>query len=369
MGAATVTVRQRVAAGLPVRGSTMWCSSPPAVVQRRTRRSRAREAPGGDRDDRARAVERRGVVVRDPDRPATGRGVAGDGDVAAEGDEHAGAGRRRGRRGRAVGGAAPSRSRRDRAPRPAAHASRGVRVELDALASRRRARTPAGSEPSVAEQEPRERPVVAGAAEVGPTVGSTSPPVALARPRRRPRPREEQRADRRPARRRRGSAPHSSESWRKRLQARSNARSPRRRMRRASAKRGRVGDVATTAVVPSARKSVATRSRASRDGDGRALELWRRRLDGDGTCGPDDEDTCSDGAAGVAGHRHLVRSRGAVGRGRCVVVEALRPARRCSRRPRATREPRPTPRASDAGRGARRVPRAVVARAHGPAVV
>ena len=50
--------------------------------------SRARQAAGGDRDDRPGTVERGGVVVRDPQGPASRRGVAGDGDVAAEADQH-----------------------------------------------------------------------------------------------------------------------------------------------------------------------------------------------------------------------------------------------------------------------------------------
>ena len=102
--AATVTVRQGVSAGRAVRGSTMWWSSPPEVVQRRTCVPELASPPADDRNGRTGPVERRGVVVGDPHRPAAVGGRTRDGDVAAEGDEHAGADRPCDRRRRAVGG-------------------------------------------------------------------------------------------------------------------------------------------------------------------------------------------------------------------------------------------------------------------------
>ena len=130
--AATVTVRQGVTAGRPVRGSTMWWSGDAAGHQRRTVVPEVARPPLVDRDRRAGLVEARGVVVRDPHRPAVLGRSAGDGDVATEADEHAGPRGTRPRRRRCGRPRAPWRSRRGRARRRArarsVHRRRSTRI-------------------------------------------------------------------------------------------------------------------------------------------------------------------------------------------------------------------------------------------------
>ena len=134
------------------------------------------------------------MVVRDPQGQPPGRGVAGDGDVAAEADQHANSRRDCSRPSRPIGGQRlrgraeielDARRNTDRAM---------IRIELDG--------SPAGDRPkarpeasAVTKQYLRERAVIAGAAEVGPD-GRVDEPARAFRDRKSDLHREEeQRAD------------------------------------------------------------------------------------------------------------------------------------------------------------------------------
>ena len=84
--AATDTVVQGPAAGAPVRGSRMWWQLAERGAPAPHRGARARETTGRERDTRRDLLGRGGVVVVDPDHPATARRLAGNRDVPADRD-------------------------------------------------------------------------------------------------------------------------------------------------------------------------------------------------------------------------------------------------------------------------------------------
>ena len=250
--AATVTVRHGEAAGLPVRGSTMWCSSPPAVAQRRTVVPELASPP--DMIETAGPGASSGAAWSSamPDRPASRRRLSGDRDVAAEAHEHAGPGRVRRCARRAIGGER-LRRRAEVELDPSRGAHRAARLAQLDLAPPRGGLERRTEQPPVAGADDGHRPVVAGKPQrVDPRSGRR----ARRWPRRRAAPRAPPRAGARSPRSRprpRAFTWTSSESERKRLQARSIASSSRSSSARAGASAS--GSVtATVAVVPSAGK-------------------------------------------------------------------------------------------------------------------
>ena len=156
--------------------------------------SRARQTPGGNRDDRPGTVQRGGVVVGDPHGPASRRGVAGDGDVTAQPDQNPTSSRGRGRPRRPIGGQRlrgcaeielDARRNADRAV---------IRVELDGSPTGDGLKARPEASP-VTEQHLRERAVIAGPTDVRPE-GRVDEPARALRNRKSDRHREEeQRAD------------------------------------------------------------------------------------------------------------------------------------------------------------------------------
>ena len=94
VAAATETVRQTGAAGSPVRGSRMWCSTSPPRRQRRAAVLEVARPPRADGDDRGRPGGRvlgAAADVLHPDPPAAVRGLAAHRDVPAQADQDAAA--------------------------------------------------------------------------------------------------------------------------------------------------------------------------------------------------------------------------------------------------------------------------------------
>ena len=115
LAAATLTVRQVVAAGLPVRGSMMWCIVSPRVAPATHGDARRGKASGADRDRLPGRARVAAVIVGHVNAPAARRAGARRGDVAADAHKHAAAARARGGRGGSDQPPTLSRSRRDRA--------------------------------------------------------------------------------------------------------------------------------------------------------------------------------------------------------------------------------------------------------------
>ena len=131
--AATLTVRQTSAAGAPLRGSTMWCSSASPGAPAAHRGARGGEAAAGERDRLALGRGFAAVVVGDADRPAARGGGPGERDVAAEVDERARSGRLVHPRAHSDRRRAPSRWRPGRSRRPRGCGPCPRAVEPDAL--------------------------------------------------------------------------------------------------------------------------------------------------------------------------------------------------------------------------------------------
>ena len=238
--------------------------------------SGARQAPGGDRDDRPGTVQRAGVVVRDPQGPASRWGVTGDGDVAAQADQHPASGRHYGRPRRAIGGQR-LRGRAEielDARRNADHAA--IRVELD--------RSPTGdglkARPEASPRRGAAPPRTCGHSRRRggwPRRSDRRARPCAPRPRWRPPPRGRAAGRPRPARRRACSA----------RSARSPAGSGCRRRRTPSALPPECGEPREARPGPRSRrqrscrerKKPPTRSRSARHGDGRRRAL-RGGLDG-----------------------------------------------------------------------------------------
>ena len=170
--------------------------------------------------------------------------VAGDGDVAAEADEHATVASTAAAAARAAIGGERLRGRAEVELDARRNTDRAMMpVELDAFASRRPARSSAGSESPSRSDTLRERAVIAGQLRsVRPDRRVDEPARAAATSQERPPPRRSSSgADLDLAHRRACSASLSSESGRKRLQAVVECLPARAsRMRRALGKRGRV---------------------------------------------------------------------------------------------------------------------------------
>ncbi len=264
--------------------------------------TRARQTPGGDRDDRPGPVQRCGVVVRDPHGPAPRRCIAGDGDVAAQADKHPAFDRGRGRPRRPIGGQR-FRGRAEIQLDARGNANRTtIRIQLDASPAGDRMKARPEASP-VTKQHLRERAVIAGARRLAPTVGSTSPLVRSA-------------TARAISIARKSSGPTStrspeslfsslsSESGRKRLQASSNAFSSASRMRRASG--SAAGSAAAmTAVVP----------RAQNSSDAITIHPRRRRVAPRSARGPGPAATRTRATRARPGRRHGYLRDGCAGRG------------------------------------------------------
>ncbi len=131
-----MTVRQPLAAERPVDGSTMWWWVVSPARQRRTVVDDVARPPCHSvtaSSTSANAVRCESAIA---DGPAVGRWLPGDGDVAADADQHAAAGARRGALGREVDGER-LRRRAEVEQDAGGDAHRAVVVQLDGAPARR----------------------------------------------------------------------------------------------------------------------------------------------------------------------------------------------------------------------------------------